>query len=91
MLIGGLSERPGFFAAKEVLERRSHDIAVGIIMGFVVTAGKDFAGGSDHYPAPDAKTGFAEWTAVIAAVGALDIPAVPQIGRHERMAVLVII
>ena len=78
-------------AAEKVVEGRGHDIAVGMIMRFVVTAGKNFSCGSDDNAAPYAKTGFAEWPTMVATVGTLDIPAVPRVGRHEGMTVGVVV
>ena len=60
-------------------------------MGFVVTAGKNLTGSSDHYPAPHSKTVFAKFPTMIMSVSALNIPAVTGVGRHQGMAVLVVI
>ena len=60
-------------------------------MGFVITAGKDITGSSDHDPAPHSKTVFAKFPTMIMSVGTLYIPTVTRIGRHQGMTILVVI
>ena len=88
---GGLTESVRFVAAEEFAQGRRQDIAVGVRVRFVVTAGQHLSVGRDNHPTPHAETTLAQWPTVIFTVLSLYIPAVLGVGRHQGMAVLVVV
>jgi len=66
-------------------------VSIYVVVCFVVAAREHFSAGGDDTSAPNAQTTAAAMLTVEESVLALFVPAVPCIGRHQRMPVRIIV
>ena len=96
----GTAERKAA-GAETIRERRLQQVAVGMGMVLIVTAGEDFAIGGDDAAAPKTPTGIKSkkaapqrteqrFAAAVEAVTTTDIAGIAGTGRHKRVTVSVV-